>query len=243
VRHSAAVELSHFFQPEADRLLAGAARDDDPLVANTAAHLLLERGWQPQKAIEKRRLDIAKLENLTHSGNPDERKQALLTLARMEDPCALCGPLTPDVDEVVRQLSREAEPHSLRFLMYAARNYSPVAEVAVRGLLTLANRHRTTLTAAQLRELSDLEDVDQSAPRPATAGSSEYLVIGKIRCKSIRDLARKELTRRESEQEKRKKYFCPDCSHPLRVEKKHLGRRIICPQCRKSHLCSTDNFC
>ncbi len=268
IRYSAAVELSHFEQPEANYLLATFTHDDDPCVAQTAARVLLERNWQPEKPVEKRRLHIARLEKQSREGTVEQRKAALLTLARIDDPCALSGQLMPPM-EIARQLAEEAEPESLHFLKHAAQNYGTLAAIAVRGLITLLQKHGSRLPATQLRELAVLEDVNQgetvTAPAPpadptasrhrppgangkdrweaATQDGVRFRVTGKVSCRQVRDLARQELTRREKEQEQRKKYFCPECSQPLRVEKSHLGRRIECPACRHQHICSAENFC
>ena len=218
VRHSAAVELARFEHFKATQLLAAVTHDEDPWVAKTAAQALLERAWQPQKAVEKRRLDIARLEKLCGEGTAEQRKEAALLLARMDDPCALftCAAAVPP--EVVRELAVEAAPQSMRFLMHAVRNHPAAAAVAVKGLVRMLAKHGARLSEAKLQDLAAWDDVATGEPHRTRRPVNGH---------EVRRLAKAELTRRVAEKEKHEKYFCPECSRPLNVAQESRTTRFL----------------
>jgi ribosomal protein L37AE/L43A len=259
VRRAAIRALANFNQPAATQLLAGAVLDEDLDVARAAAAALLARDWQPQKPLQQRRMHIAHLIQQSDQGVGEERRQALLALARIDDPLASCH--APEA--VVRQVAEEAAPSSIGFLMQAARSHGQIAGAVAQGLERIVKKYRRQLPDARLQELSVLQDLEEKEAytvRKRTEGDAggkpqrsqtavaveaaqtRYRVKRRISCKAIRDAARQELARRAVEEEDRKKYFCPDCNCPLKVDKAHFGHTVTCSRCGHSHVGSASNL-
>jgi hypothetical protein len=141
VRRAAIRALANFNQPAATQLLAGAVLDEDLDVARAAAAALLARDWQPQKPLQQRRMHIAHLIQQSDQGVGEERRQALLALARIDDPLASCH--APEA--VVRQVAEEAAPSSIGFLMQAARSHGQIAGAVAQGLERIVKKYRRQL--------------------------------------------------------------------------------------------------